>query len=32
MALAEAGRVLSGSHVCLTAAAQGSPTPLLPLT
>jgi phosphoribosyl 1,2-cyclic phosphodiesterase len=32
MALAEAGRVLSGSHVRLTAAAQGSPTPLLPLT
>ena len=27
MALAEAGRVLSGSHVRLTAAAQGSPDP-----
>jgi phosphoribosyl 1,2-cyclic phosphodiesterase len=30
-ALAEAGRVLSGSAVRLTAAAQGTPTPLLPL-
>lgn len=31
MALAEAGRVLSGSPVRLAAAAQGAPTPLLPL-
>jgi phosphoribosyl 1,2-cyclic phosphodiesterase len=30
-ALAEAGRVLSGSRVRLTAAEQGVPTPLLPL-